>query len=1072
MSRLRERTWLTKYHADAGSLVLRFYEPALACAVRYDRTSGYFTARSLTLAARGIEKLVQNKGKMRLVVGCTLDSPEVEAIQNGLSLRAALESKILDHELKPFDQVEVDALELLAWMVARGSLEVKIAVPCDASRRPSAGTIFHEKAGVIEDADRDRLAFNGSINETMAAWSGGTTGNWESFHVFPAFGVSNPHVEDEETTFRHLWADTAEQALVVDVPTAVRDGLLHYMPEGNALPRRLLVPKPTPASEPSAEPSTPKPPAVSPAPVQVDDEELRRLVWAVIRNAPAWANGGEWVGEATSAVEPWPHQIRAFQRMYDHWPPKLLIADEVGLGKTIEAGLVLRQAWLSGRAKRILVLAPRSVLSQWQIELREKFNLNWPIYDGQKLRWYPCRAIGHTERLIARDAWHNESVVLASSHLMRRSDRATELLAAKPWDLVVLDEAHHARRRGAGGVGKDKGPNQLLKLMQQLKDRTKGLVLLTATPMQVAPIEVWDLLALLGLPPGWSSGAFEKFFALVGQPAPSHDDFEFLAKLFRDAEAHFGQVKDDAAQAWLDGSKLASRKLIEALRDQAQAPRRQLSGPRRKAAMNLMKATTPVSRLISRHTRELLRKYQAAGKLTSRIATRDVRDEFVTMTPSERKVYEQVETYISSTYDNASEKDRNAVGFVMTIYRRRLASSFAALDRTLSGRLAAVDASPRSLRERADRGDDVSDDEAGDEVMDVDDLGQLEQQALAAEESSDISALLRAVRELPTDSKANRLLVGLKQLQADGFAQAIVFTQYADTMDFLRDFLRKKGLSVMCYSGRGGEIAEASGSWRSITRDTTKRLFKEGKAQVLVATDAAAEGLNFQFCGSLVNFDMPWNPMRVEQRIGRIDRLGQMFDLIKIVNLHYDDTVETDVYSALRTRIGLFSKVVGKLQPILAALPKQIADVTLGKGKDREKQRADLVQQLESEIRDREADAFDLDEIARADLDLPPRPPPLYDLESLDILLRRQELLPSGIEVKWLAKLEYEFTMPGMKEPLRVTTSKDRFEDNPGSYELWSPGSPLFPTQDAIPPPTDSVPQVPLGELLKRRIAG
>jgi SNF2 family DNA or RNA helicase len=652
---------------------------------------------------------------------------------------------------------------------------------------------------------------------------------------------------------------------------------------------------------------------------------------------------------------------------------------------------------------------------------------------------------------------------------MRRTDRATELLAAQPWDLVVLDEAHHARRRGAGGVGKDKGPNHMLRLMQQLKDRTKGLVLLTATPMQVAPIEVWDLLALLGLPPGWSAAAFEKFFSLVGQPAPSHEDFEFLAKLFRDAEAHFGKVNDDAAQAWLDGSKLASKKLIEALRDQAQAPRRQLPAARRKAAMNLMKATTPVSRLISRHTRELLRKYQAAGKLTSRIATRGVHDEFVKMTPDERKVYEQVETYISSTYNNASEKDRNAVGFVMTIYRRRLASSFAALDRTLSGRLAAVEADPRSLRDRADRGDDVSDDEAGDEVMDVDDAGRLEQQSLAAEESSDISALLRAVRELPTDTKANRLLVWLKQLQADGYPQAIVFTQYTDTMDFLRDFLRKKGLSVMCYSGRGGEIAEASGNWRSITRDTTKRLFKEGKAQVLVATDAAAEGLNFQFCGSLVNFDMPWNPMRVEQRIGRIDRLGQAFENIKIVNLHYDDTVETDVYSALRTRIGLFSKVVGKLQPILAALPKQIADVALGKGKDREKQRADLVQQLESEIRDREADAFDLDEIARADLEVPPRPPPLYDLEALDTLLRRHELLPSSIEVKWLAKSEYEFTMPGMKEPLRVTTSKDRFEDNPGSYELWSPGSPLFPAQDAVPSPTDEVPKVTLGKLLKRR---
>ena len=166
-------------------------------------------------------------------------------------------------------------------------------------------------------------------------------------------------------------------------------------------------------------------------------------------------------------------------------------------------------------------------------------------------------------------------------------------------------------------------------------------------------------------------------------------------------------------------------------------------------------------------------------------------DVFVDSTPNERIVYEKVEAYISSTYNNASDKNRNAVGFVMTIHRRRLASSFAALKETLTDRLAAVEDHPRSVRDRADRGDDVSDDEATDEVMDVDDAGRLEQESLAAEEASDISALLRAVRELPTDTKAKRLLDALKQLRR-GDPQAIVFTQYGDTMDFLRDFVRKR----------------------------------------------------------------------------------------------------------------------------------------------------------------------------------------------------------------------------------------------------------------------------------------
>jgi len=167
----------------------------------------------------------------------------------------------------------------------------------------------------------------------------------------------------------------------------------------------------------------------------------------------------ERVGEATSAVTPWPHQVRAFERLYRDWPPKLLIADEVGLGKTIQAGMLLRQAWLAGRVKRILILAPKAVLKQWQIELREKFNLNWPIYDGRKLVWYPSPAWrGENERVVDRHQWHHEPVVIASSHLMRRRDRAAALLEeAEPWDLVVLDEAHHARRRAAGGYRSERG---------------------------------------------------------------------------------------------------------------------------------------------------------------------------------------------------------------------------------------------------------------------------------------------------------------------------------------------------------------------------------------------------------------------------------------------------------------------------------------------------------------------------------------------------------------------------------------------------------------------------------------
>ena len=127
------------------------------------------------------------------------------------------------------------------------------------------------------------------------------------------------------------------------------------------------------------------------------------MVWTYIRNAARAWNGSR-VGEVTSTVTPWPHQVRTYHRLLDSWPCQMLIADEVGLGKTITAGLFIRQAWLSGTAKRILILMPRSLLTQWQGELYEKFNLNVPIYDGQKLVWKKIHGMAGPDRTASRSS--------------------------------------------------------------------------------------------------------------------------------------------------------------------------------------------------------------------------------------------------------------------------------------------------------------------------------------------------------------------------------------------------------------------------------------------------------------------------------------------------------------------------------------------------------------------------------------------------------------------------------------------------------------------------------------------
>ncbi len=599
------------------------------------------------------------------------------------------------------------------------------------------------------------------------------------------------------------------------VADAVRDDLLRFLPQ-NDLPARLKKAEVAPPPLPTEPPAPPPPP---PEPEQVID--LCRLVWAFIKEAPKLPNGGERVGEATSNVEPWPHQIRAFQRLYGHWPPRLLIADEVGLGKTIQAGMLIRQAWLADKARRVLILAPASVCKQWQLELREKFNLNWPIYDGDQLVW--LKSPGGNAPLakdVSRADWHKEPFVIASSHLMRRRERVPELAEqAEPWDILVIDEAHHARRKSPG-LGGERRPNRLLDLLGKIKDRTKSLLMLTATPMQVHPVEVWDLLAMLGLPPEWNEADFLKFCEAVDHPSPSHEDMEFMARLFRATEQRYGATTEQDVKRSGATSGLQAKRILSALRDSAAIPRRQMDAATRAVALRVMRSQSPIGRLISRHTRDLLHRYHKAGKMATPIADREVEDRFVPLSKDEARIYEAVENYISTTYNQASAKEKNAVGFVMTIYRRRLASSFHALRHTLEDRLEAMRSGRVSaLSNSADEADtETTDVEC--EMLAPDEVSELEQAALAQEEKDDIASLLERIRQLPPDTKAERLRVELETIRTDGYPQTMVFTQYTDTMDFLREELAgKTTLRVMCFSGRGGEVREKDGRWRSISRE-------------------------------------------------------------------------------------------------------------------------------------------------------------------------------------------------------------------------------------------------------------
>lgn len=1015
--------WQVGYRHEDGDLIELFYNPALTCAVRYDRMTGYFSAGVLAAAARGIASLINNGGRMRLLVGCQPDPDESQAIIDGYDLRARMEQKLLDTDLTPDDPETRTALELLAWMVANEVLDVKVAVPIRPDGRPekSAG-IYHEKVGIIRDTEGNRICFCGSINETKAGW----VVNRESFDVFCSWQEERERrrLQIHADAFELFWSGKPISVAVYDFPQAVKDKLLAFLPtESNKLTTPRFIPDP------------------EPPPFALTASEKTRIVWAFLRHA-AKLTSGIRVGEATSAVTPWPHQLRTMHRFLTTWPARVLIADEVGLGKTISAGLIIRQALLSGRARRILLLTPKSVQIQWQQELYEKFNLRVPIYDGSRLLWGAVLGEPAREIAVSRTGWQDQPLVLCSSALMRRKERVAELLEPEPWDLVLLDEAHHARRRGAGGA-QEKGPNALLSLMRRLAPRAPALLLLTATPMQVHPVEVWDLLNLLGLPPEWANNdrSLARYFEKANTN-PSPQELEELVGLFQSTERHYGAIPDDELFQLLPGvSNIRRKKVLNSLRDPHELRRKQLDSADRVNACKLLQASSPLRFRMVRNTRALLRRYAKDGLLKLPIAERNPVDIPVSMTGAEEQLYKDVEDYISDTYQKASQSERSAVGFVMTIYRRRLASSFEALKRTLVNRLRRLQGDDTAVISE----EDVTQDETTDEAMTAEDAQVLADSAIGREETEHIHSLLRDIAKINVDSKAKRLLVELRKVLAEGYDSAIVFTQFTDTMEYLRELAGNElpELTVASYSGAGGAYRDRSGHWVACSKEEIKRRLRDKRVSLLVASDAAAEGLNLQSCGVLVNYDLPWNPMKVEQRIGRIDRLGQQNARIRIINLAYQGTVEADVYFVAGARINLFQGIVGKLQPILSRLPRQIEEVLLTKSDNRAALRQAFLAEVENQV-DNAEPTLDLDEAGAGSLEVPEMPEPAVSLDQLESTFRLGNHIPQQADWNPLDPRSYSVKFAGMQQGTRITTDPDVFEYSGENHQLFSPCGPVF----------------------------
>lgn len=618
-------------------------------------------------------------------------------------------------------------------------------------------------------------------------------------------------------------------------------------------------------------------------------------------------------GLSNARVELMPHQVFLAHRIGKKHRPRMILSDEVGLGKTIEAGLVMKELIARGLAERVLVICPSSLQYQWQRELRSKFNEEFTILDGESARFHEKNG---------SNPWTKFDKVITSIHLARREDRALQITEAT-WDLVIFDEAHHARRRYEG---QDRVRSTLAyDLLSELKSLVNGLLLLTATPMQLHPFELYSMIELVepGLFPSFEAyDQRRRTLPVLNELMRDLQQWEALSAQSKGAvlvkyREHLAKLHPDA------GAALNDRQTREELMDQ-------------------LGSLHPLAQVLIRNRKAVV------GGFKRRVARRVM----VPITESERRVYEEVSDYIRQHYDKAQQDKNYAVGFLMVLYQKMLASSSAALRASLQKRLASLKEIARStspgrrskpfdpevledVRERSDA-EDVPDDMSS-ALLDSEDLRK------------EIDALNRLIAMLGSirDSKAEFLLKEIVQpiLGADKTDKILIFTTFKQTQSLITEYLRAAGIQSTVFHG-------------GLTLDEKERSVQRFRdvVPIMISTEAGGEGRNFQFARNLVNYDLPWNPMIVEQRIGRLDRIGQEHD-VRIFNLSCIGTVEERVLKVLDERIGLFEESVGSLDPILGDVESRLASLLMSRRDSVDDDFEEYAQDLETKVRNaREAE--------------------------------------------------------------------------------------------------------------------
>jgi hypothetical protein len=850
-------------------------------AVSYDRIAGYFRSSLFEVAGEALTKVT---GPVRIICNSDLDPQD---LVTATAAQAALRRSWCAGKPEEAPPSALPRYRALYEALTNKKIEVRVLPD-------SAFGLIHGKAGIVRRADGVATAFLGSVNESASAWKVNYELLWED--------------NDPETI---AWVQEEFDALWND-PRAIDLACCPFIAQDvqRIIGRRVIEPEDLKAT---TDPGAAAAAAAVESPVYRREQGL------------------------------WPHQ-KYFARLalerHRLGGARLVLADQVGLGKTIQLAMAAMLMALDDPAGGpILVLAPKPLLQQWQDELMELLLLPSARWNGRA--WvdendleYPSEGVKSLSKCPRRIGLVSQGLVV------RGLSEAVNQLLNRHYTCVIVDESHRARRRkvpkvdaGADEIDEKGEPNKLMTFLREIGTRTKSMLLATATPVQLHPVEAWDLLHILshgnaGVLGGWTQTSpwYRPSHCLeisTGVAAVPTDDVRDGWQYVRDPlPSRFEDSAFERIRRSLDASDTRWQFSPESLDRLSPAIRRvQLQNG---LLPHYGERFNPLLRCIVRRTRGYLEATinPATGsyflpKVTVKLFGEENEGALV-LGGYLREAYQEAEAFSLLL----QQRVRGA-GFFKTLLLRRLGSS--------------MEAGRRTLRKLLGEEPDIPDEEEEDDPEEEEpaQVGRPPQGAsdfknFTAAEIASLRRCLDLLKQGGNNDPKLEALIGYLRGTHPGVTRGwldlgcILFSQYYDTVRWVGDEMAKRAefrpMDIGLYAG-----SDRSGFWRDgkfqrCKRDGLKDRVRAGDLKLLLGTDAASEGLNLQRLGTLINIDLPWNPTRLEQRKGRIQRIGQARSEIWIANLRYRDSVEDRVHQVLADRLeaihGLFGQIPDTLEDV------------------------------------------------------------------------------------------------------------------------------------------------------------